>query len=268
MSIYRVQKNKENPYVMLNKSGIEDSTLSFKARGILVWMLSKPDNWQFYLGSIVNATTDGRDAVRSGIKELEDAGYIRKIRERDPETGQFNAVVYDIHEVSQEDTCICGKSAPPSENPTSDNPTSGNPTLLINNKKLNKQKYISAREKETSKDKNKSGSSSSASESNDGIPDGIECTASPDEIELYEMAMKEELRNSPSTSPLYDVSFHDMRLIEIDSDSGIPTYYANENIQHIEEYAHGFVLRALESVLGPLNIETPPNVYIIPIDGV
>ena len=34
-TIIRVAKNKDNPYVMMNKAGLNDSRLSFKAKGIL-----------------------------------------------------------------------------------------------------------------------------------------------------------------------------------------------------------------------------------------
>ena len=34
-TIFRVEKNAENPYVMIDKNVFEDTSLSFKAKGIL-----------------------------------------------------------------------------------------------------------------------------------------------------------------------------------------------------------------------------------------
>ncbi len=83
MAILRTQHNKENPFVMINKYAIRNSSLSFKARGILCYLLEKPNNWRVYQSELVKNTTDGKDAVSSGIKELEEHGYIVKARIRD-----------------------------------------------------------------------------------------------------------------------------------------------------------------------------------------
>ena len=45
MSIIRVSKNKNNPYFLMNNTGINDKNLSFKAKGVLAYLISKPDNW-------------------------------------------------------------------------------------------------------------------------------------------------------------------------------------------------------------------------------
>ena len=57
------------------------SNLSLKARGLLSTMLSLPDNWHFTergLSSIL--PKDGRDSVRSTIKELEEEGFLSRER--------------------------------------------------------------------------------------------------------------------------------------------------------------------------------------------
>lgn len=82
MAILRTQHNKENPFVMINKYAIRNSDLSFKARGILCYLLEKPNNWRVYQSEVVKNTTEGKDSVASGIKELEEHGYIVKARIR------------------------------------------------------------------------------------------------------------------------------------------------------------------------------------------
>ena len=45
LSTFRIKKNKENPYVMLHKHFLTDKNLSWRDKGILAYLLSKPDDW-------------------------------------------------------------------------------------------------------------------------------------------------------------------------------------------------------------------------------
>lgn len=94
--IIRVDKNKENPYVMVNKSFINDSRLSYKAVGILTYVLSKPDGWVIIIKDLQKQHKDGRDSIYNGLKELINNGYIDRkiIREK----GKFIAIEYIVHE--------------------------------------------------------------------------------------------------------------------------------------------------------------------------
>jgi hypothetical protein len=57
--------------------------LSFKARGILIWLLDKPDDWVTSAERIESQGIEGREAVRSALKELEAFGYLVRIKYRD-----------------------------------------------------------------------------------------------------------------------------------------------------------------------------------------
>ena len=99
MSVYRVVKDKGNPYVMINKGAIQDSGLSWKAKGLLAYLLSLPDDWQVYETELINHATDGRDATRSAIKELIAAGYIERSSQRiRDEKGLLKGYEYRIYE--------------------------------------------------------------------------------------------------------------------------------------------------------------------------
>ena len=74
---------------------ILDNNLSAKAKGIFVYFLSRPDGWKFYASEIVKHFADGKDSIRSGVKELCDKGYLRVIRVKN-EQGQFVGWVYEI----------------------------------------------------------------------------------------------------------------------------------------------------------------------------
>ena len=46
MAIKRVKK--EMNYTIINNTGLKDKSLSLKAKGLLAYMLSLPDDWIFY----------------------------------------------------------------------------------------------------------------------------------------------------------------------------------------------------------------------------
>lgn len=96
MSILRVAERKQ-PYVVLDKGFIDSPTLSWRAKGILAYLLARPDNWEIREYDLVAHATEGRDAVRKALKELKAHGYIVKSQRRS-DVGQFSVVEYDIHE--------------------------------------------------------------------------------------------------------------------------------------------------------------------------
>ena len=63
----------------MDKSFLEDSRLSYKAKGILAYLLSKPDNWKVIVGNLVNYSADGKASVYAGLKELKECGYYEKV---------------------------------------------------------------------------------------------------------------------------------------------------------------------------------------------
>lgn len=98
MTIFRIQKDKNNPYVMINRSMVQDAALSARAKGILTYLLSNNDNWQIHEIEILRHFTDGRHSIRAGIKELINAGYIHRERVRDADTGQLREMAYSVYE--------------------------------------------------------------------------------------------------------------------------------------------------------------------------
>lgn len=72
-------KEKKNKFTVTSNVVIEDARLSFKARGLFQYMFAQSDNWQFYESELVNhSDRDGLASVRSGLKELEAFGYLKR----------------------------------------------------------------------------------------------------------------------------------------------------------------------------------------------
>jgi hypothetical protein len=101
MSTFRINK-RENPFVQIDKTMIHDNRISFKAKGILAYLLSRPNDWQVYEVEIVKHAKDGRESVRSGIKELIEAGYIERYMKRG-EKGKFEGYEYLVYETPDRD---------------------------------------------------------------------------------------------------------------------------------------------------------------------
>lgn len=60
-----------------------DKSLSWVARGILLWLMTQDDGYQVSMSAIEQASwKEGREAVRSAIAELEKAGYLHRQQKR------------------------------------------------------------------------------------------------------------------------------------------------------------------------------------------
>lgn len=71
---------------------LADKRLSWKARGILAYMLSMKEDWQFYTTELAtHSDKDGVKALRSGLKELEELGYLRRLQPKKKD-GHFDSL--------------------------------------------------------------------------------------------------------------------------------------------------------------------------------
>jgi len=74
LSIVRVAKRAR--WTSVSRECVNDSRLSYRARGVLVYLLDKPDDWTADADSIAKEGKEGRDAIRAALKELTAAGYL------------------------------------------------------------------------------------------------------------------------------------------------------------------------------------------------
>ncbi|MGD3109527.1 hypothetical protein [Streptomyces sp. YGL11-2] len=95
-----LRRNLSSGFTVLPTATVEDERLSFRARGVLVFLLAKPDNWQVRSDSIAAAGQEGRDAVRKALRELRNYGYYRVVPERQAD-GTFLQIT-EVHDTAQE----------------------------------------------------------------------------------------------------------------------------------------------------------------------
>jgi len=81
--IFRARDRKK--YLIVEQAAVEDSRLSWAARGLLVYLLAKPDTWQVIVNDLIKRGDLGRDGVYGLLKELREHDYVRYERHRDPD---------------------------------------------------------------------------------------------------------------------------------------------------------------------------------------
>lgn len=127
----KVTINKESNYTVIDNGIFSDRNLSLKARGLLVTMLSLPEEWDYSIDGLTVILKEGKDCIRAALNELEKYGYLVRNRVRN-DKGQLIDNEYIIYEKPQ------NIEEKPDSEPKSENPMLDNPTQL-NKKELNKK---------------------------------------------------------------------------------------------------------------------------------
>jgi hypothetical protein len=95
----------QTKFTIIKNSVLTDDRMSFRARGILAAILSRPDDWRTSSETLAKQSggREGRDAIRTALKELEACGYLIRRKEKHPKTGQFSTNYYVFDEPQQPD---------------------------------------------------------------------------------------------------------------------------------------------------------------------
>lgn len=67
---------------MINKQSLANHKMSFRARGLWAFCLSRPDDWTFHVSELIKQCQEGRKAVYSAIEELMEHGYVLRTQPR------------------------------------------------------------------------------------------------------------------------------------------------------------------------------------------
>lgn len=117
-----LRKIVKSNFTIVSNEMIQNPNMSNKARGLYVYMLSMPDDWQFCVADLMNRSTDGRDSIKSQLNELEAIGYIKRGQTTNPD-GTFGPA-YVLVRSSMD---LPWPDEPLTENPLTDNPLTENP---------------------------------------------------------------------------------------------------------------------------------------------
>jgi hypothetical protein len=139
--IVRTKKDKDNPYASINKIALNDKILSFKAKGLFAYLMSKPDDWSVMVSELAKASADKETSVRSALVELEKQGYITRRQARSG-NGTFSSWEYIVYETPHLGNPNAGE--PKAGEPNSENRTLLNNDLLSNELLSNKKDILSS----------------------------------------------------------------------------------------------------------------------------
>ncbi len=93
-----LKKQRRTTYTVIDNEAVRDTNLSWRATGLLVYLLSLPDDWSVNVTDLSRRKVDGKTATRSTMKELEDAGYLTIRSEYE---GTLRRYVWTVYEDPQ-----------------------------------------------------------------------------------------------------------------------------------------------------------------------
>jgi DNA-binding MarR family transcriptional regulator len=100
-TIIRVNHTADAPYLTMSKDTIRDTSLDFDSLGCLVFLLSKPDDWEIRPDVLAAERKVGRMTIYRQLRKLIEAGYVirKDIRINDKKDGRFKqASLYTVYE--------------------------------------------------------------------------------------------------------------------------------------------------------------------------
>jgi len=96
MAIVKIVK-RDCPYVTIDKTGVDDSTLSWGATGLLTYLIGRPADWKINITHLSKVKLDGERATRRWLLELREAGYCHYFEIR--KKGRVIETIYLVFEV-------------------------------------------------------------------------------------------------------------------------------------------------------------------------
>lgn len=121
-SIIRLSRRIAN-YTCIDNGIACDEELSLQERGLMLTVLSLPDDWEFNIRGLSKRCHESMPTIGKIIKRLIDHGYCKRRRLTDPETGRIIHWEYLFFEVKNGYGCT---SEPESNIPHVENPQCGN----------------------------------------------------------------------------------------------------------------------------------------------
>jgi biotin operon repressor len=128
MPLIRGHHSFDDHFTQIPNAWLRDARISLGAKGLLAQLLSHAPGWRISQESLGRDNGIGRDAIRTLINELLDAGYLSRSEDRERnEKGYLGGYTYTTQDPTQ-------------DNPTQDNPLHKN--NIIKNKILKNNKRI------------------------------------------------------------------------------------------------------------------------------
>ena len=97
MAIIKFKVSRDRCYTVVNNTFINDNQLDAREKGLLLVIMSKPDNWDMSVEGLRSFCSDGTTSLRKGIQKLEEHGYLLRLNVRNAR-GNFGSMPYVVFE--------------------------------------------------------------------------------------------------------------------------------------------------------------------------
>lgn len=136
MPLVRGHHSFDDQFTQIPNRWLRDKRISLGAKGLLSQLLTHAPGWRISQESLAIANGIGRDAIRTLINELLQAGYLKRSEERErDDRGYLGGFTYTTQDPAGE---------PMLAEPTQDNPLHKNNNIKNNNIKNNKRTLVSS----------------------------------------------------------------------------------------------------------------------------
>lgn len=87
-----LRKAKREHYTVVDNEAVNNTKLSLKAKGLILYLMSKPDGWRIRVTHVAQENKDGKDSIYSALEELREHGFSRTVQVRDGQ-GRFTTTI-------------------------------------------------------------------------------------------------------------------------------------------------------------------------------
>ena len=123
MSIIRSPR-KDRGFTIVSNDTAQDGRLSMRALGLLVRLLSRPDNWETNSEKLAREFDVGREQMQGVLRELSGLGYMSLVKHRNE-----NGTISSKWHVYDDASPPCAASPAPGK-PAPENPYAGKPVAI------------------------------------------------------------------------------------------------------------------------------------------
>lgn len=95
-----IRVHKQERFTTIDNAFLNNEKLSWKAKGLFAYMLSKPNDWKFNEKHLQKLSKDGKKSLSTTLHELQDNGYLERHAKRD-DKGRMVGYEYDLYENQQ-----------------------------------------------------------------------------------------------------------------------------------------------------------------------
>lgn len=92
-----MRNRRKNQFVVIANAVARNKELTHAAKGLLLQMLSYPDDWEFSLKHLAGNSSSGLHATRSAFKELQERGYVTRELKRN-DAGHLIGYDYSVYD--------------------------------------------------------------------------------------------------------------------------------------------------------------------------